>query len=116
MERLLDNVSSAPAEVDCVEHARLLGLDVVEEEEQRVEQVVPPGRELQPTTAALAAADLKEGGRVGHFESRLNQIWNRLREFNWSFNQLVVFFSGEPLVWGKPSVIMAVHILLLRPH
>ena len=51
MERLLDNVSSAPAEVDCVEHARLLGLDVVEEEEQRVEQVVPPGRQLQPTTA-----------------------------------------------------------------
>ena len=72
MERLLDNVSSAPAEVDCVEHARLLGLDVVEEEEQRVEQVVPPGRQLQPTTAALAvaAADLKEGGgRVGHLES-----------------------------------------------
>ena len=32
-----------PAEVDRVEHAALLRLDVVQEQQQSVEQVVPPG-------------------------------------------------------------------------
>ena len=53
-----ENVDAPPAEVDLVEHAALLRLDVVQEQEQRVEQVVPAGGELQLATA-LAVADLK---------------------------------------------------------
>ena len=57
-------VPPLPSEVDRVEHARLLGLDVVEEEQQRVEQVVPTGRQLQ-TTTALAVANLQKGAEFG---------------------------------------------------
>ena len=50
-----------PAEVDRVQHASLLRLDVVEEEQQRVEQVVPARGQLQ-LAPALSIPDLKQVG------------------------------------------------------
>ena len=52
-----EDVDARPAEVDRVELASLLRLDVVQEHQQCVEQVVPAGGQLQLATA-LAIADL----------------------------------------------------------
>ena len=52
-----EDVDARPAEIDLVELAPLLCLDVVQEQQQCVEQVVPAGGQLQLATA-LAIADL----------------------------------------------------------